>query len=58
MSDHIDKFRNAIEAAGIGAPDEIQDDGKLRRFSTNGKRGDDSGAAGLNRPGARRPTVI
>ena len=43
MSNHIDTFRNAIEAAGIGAPDDIQDDGKLHRFSTNGKRGDDSG---------------
>ena len=43
MSNHIDAFRNAIEAAGIGAPDEIFDDGKLHRFSTNGKRGDDSG---------------
>ena len=43
MSDHIDKFRAAIEAAGISAPDEIYDDGRLHRFSTNGKRGDDSG---------------
>ena len=43
MSDHIVKFRNAIEAAGIGAPNEICDDGRLYRFSSNGKRGDDSG---------------
>lgn len=43
MNDHIDNFRNAIEAAGIGAPNDIHDDGKLHRFSTNGKRGDDSG---------------
>ena len=43
MSNHIDTFRNAIEAAGISAPDVIYDDGKLHRFSTNGKRGDDAG---------------
>ena len=43
MSDHIDKFRNAIEALGISAPDEIYDDGKLHKYSTNGKRGDDAG---------------
>lgn len=43
MSDHISHFREAIEVAGLPAPAEIHDDGKLRRFSTNGKRGDDSG---------------
>jgi putative DNA primase/helicase len=43
MSDHIDHFRQAIEAAGLPAPAQIIDDGKLHRFSTNGKHGDDSG---------------
>ncbi|MEC5218983.1 hypothetical protein RCH09_003963 [Actimicrobium sp. GrIS 1.19] len=28
MSDHLDKFRSAMEAAGLTAPDEIHDDGK------------------------------
>lgn len=43
MSNHIDSFRNAIEAAGIDVPADICDDGKLHRFSTNGKRSDSSG---------------
>lgn len=43
MSDHLHQFRQAIEAAGLEAPADIHDDGKLHRFSTNGKRGDDSG---------------
>jgi putative DNA primase/helicase len=43
MSDHIDQFRRAIAAAGLPAPVEIVDDGNLHRFSTSGKRGDDSG---------------
>jgi putative DNA primase/helicase len=43
MSNHINQFRQAIEGAGLPAPAEIHDDGKLQRFSTNGKRGDDSG---------------
>lgn len=43
MNIYIDQFRHAIEAAGLEAPAEIYADGKLRRFSTNGKRSDDSG---------------
>lgn len=43
MNPFIDQFRQAIEAAGLLTPAEIHDDGKLHRFSTNGKRGDDSG---------------
>ncbi|MFM9437412.1 putative DNA primase/helicase [Janthinobacterium sp. CG_23.3] len=43
MSNHIDQFRIAIVAAGLPAPDEIIDDGKLRRFSTDGKPRDTSG---------------
>lgn len=43
MRNHIDQFRGAIVAAGLPAPDEISDDGKLHRFSTNGKPRDTSG---------------
>ena len=43
MSDYIDQFRHAIEAAGLPAPDHIIDDGALHRFGTSGKPGDDSG---------------
>lgn len=40
---HIQQFRQAIEAAGIPAPTQILDDGKLHRFGTNDKRGDTAG---------------
>lgn len=43
MSDYINQFRQAMEAAGLATPAQIHADGKLHRFSTNGKRGDDSG---------------
>ncbi len=43
MSDYIDQFRHAIEAAGLPAPDPIIGDSALHRFSTNGKPSDDSG---------------
>ena len=43
MSDPIEHFRLAIAAAGLEAPDSIHPDGAIHRFSTNGKRGDDSG---------------
>lgn len=43
MHDAIYQFRNAMQAEGIPPPDEIVPDGKLRRFASNGKRGDDSG---------------
>ena len=36
MNDHIAQFRNAIVQAGLPAPTEIVDDGKVHRFSTNG----------------------
>lgn len=39
----IELFREAIRAAGLTPPDTIHGDGTLHRFSTNGKRGDDSG---------------
>lgn len=38
-----DQFRDAIRAAGLAPPDEIEADGKLRRFAPNGKRNDDAG---------------
>ncbi|BBD77406.1 AAA family ATPase [Hydrogenophilus thermoluteolus] len=41
--DVVNQFRDAIIAAGLTPPREIIPDGKLHRFSTNGKRGDDAG---------------
>ncbi|MBM3394475.1 MAG: hypothetical protein FJY37_07575, partial [Betaproteobacteria bacterium] len=38
-----DGFRDAIVASGLTAPDAIEADGKLHRFSSNGKSGDDAG---------------
>lgn len=43
MSDPIEHFRLAIAAAGLTPPDDVKADGKIHRFSTNGRRGDDSG---------------
>lgn len=37
------EFCDAIRAAGLMEPDCIEADGKLHRFSSNGKRGDDAG---------------
>ena len=42
-SNPIDGFRDAIVASGLTAPDAIEADGKLHRFSSNGKSGDDAG---------------
>ncbi|MDZ4734661.1 MAG: toprim domain-containing protein [Nitrospirota bacterium] len=39
----LDEFLAAIEATGITPPDHIIDDGKLHRFSSNGKSGDKAG---------------
>jgi len=39
----IEEFRNAILASGLVAPDVIEADGRIHRFSTNGRRGDDAG---------------
>lgn len=36
-------FQGAIAAAGLTPPDSIIADGKIHRFSTNGKRSDDAG---------------
>lgn len=41
--DAIDQFKAEIRSAGLEPPGVIEPDGKLRRFSSNGKRGDDSG---------------
>lgn len=43
MIDPTEQFRIAILAAGLTPPDEIVADGRLHRFSTNGKPRDDSG---------------
>jgi phage/plasmid primase-like uncharacterized protein len=39
----VDEFRGAMLGAGLTPPEEILADGVLHRFSSNGKRGDDSG---------------
>ncbi len=39
----IDQFRAAIRAAALELPDVIQADGKIHRFASSGKRGDDAG---------------
>jgi len=39
----IDSLRSAMSAAGIAPPEEIQADGRIHRFSTNGKRSDTAG---------------
>jgi len=36
-------FREAIRSAGLTPPEAIEPDGKLHRFSSNGRRGDDAG---------------
>lgn len=43
MNDPIEQFRKAMAGAGLHAPDEILDDGKLHRFSPTGKNKDDAG---------------
>lgn len=40
---HTEAFRDAIAAAGLTPPGEILDDGKRHRFSSNGRKGDESG---------------
>ena len=41
--DAAEQFRAAIQAAGLTPPDEIEADGKLRRFPSNGKKSDTAG---------------
>jgi putative DNA primase/helicase len=37
------EFCGAIRAAGLDAPEAVEADGRLHRFASNGKRGDDAG---------------
>ena len=39
----LEHFSDAIRSAGLKSPPEIIADGKIHRFSSNGKRGDDAG---------------
>lgn len=41
--DPVEQFRNVVLAAGLTAPDAIEADGKLHRFPSSGKGGDDAG---------------
>lgn len=43
MINATSQFSEAIRAAGLTPPETIEADGKLRRFASNGKRGDDAG---------------
>jgi putative DNA primase/helicase len=43
MSDITNQFRVAIASTGLTSPEEIVDDGKIHRFSSNGKPRDESG---------------
>ncbi|MEW8115277.1 MAG: AAA family ATPase [Candidatus Thiodiazotropha endolucinida] len=43
MNDYLNQFESAMREAGISPPEHIVADGKRHRFSTNGKRSDDSG---------------
>lgn len=47
----IEQFRSAIQAAGLIPPEVIEADGALHRFSSNGKRGNDSGRYVLHSDG-------
>jgi len=40
---NVEQFREAIRAAGLEPPEVIEADGKLHRFSSNGRRGDSAG---------------
>lgn len=42
-TNNLNDFHQAISAAGLTPPAGIIGDGQIRRFSSNGKRGDDSG---------------
>lgn len=43
MLNATDQFKDAIQSAGLIPPDVIESDGKLHRFASNGKHGDDAG---------------
>lgn len=42
-SDPVSQFRAAMVNAGIEPPEVIEADGRLHRFSTNGRSNDDAG---------------
>lgn len=39
----VPQFQDAIRSAGLTPPEMLEADGRLHRFASNGKRGDDSG---------------
>ena len=43
MSSPLEQFRQAITAAGLEAPDDIQGDGVIHRFSPSGRGSDKAG---------------
>lgn len=43
MQQVIDQFRDAMAGAGLTPPEQIEADGQLHRFSSNGRRGDMAG---------------
>ena len=43
MRECIEQFRTAIRNAGLVPPDVVEADGKIHRFASNGKPGDDAG---------------
>jgi putative DNA primase/helicase len=51
MRNAIEQFRDEIRSAGLIPPDMIEPDGKLHRFASNGKRGDDAGWYALHDDG-------
>jgi putative DNA primase/helicase len=51
MRDATEQFRDAIRSAGFTPPDMIDADGKLHRFASNGKHGDDAGWYALHDDG-------
>ena len=51
MHSPTEQFRDAIKSAGLIPPDVIEPDGKLHRFASSGKRGDDAGWYALHDDG-------
>ncbi len=51
MRNAIEQFRDAIQSAGLIPPEVIEPDGKLHRFASNGKHGDDAGWYALHGDG-------
>ncbi len=51
MRDVTEQFRDAIKSAGLIPPDMIESDGRLHRFGSIGKRGDNAGWYALHGDG-------